>query len=76
MSWQMHYNQGADLLTYLVDPSVFAVSKGFVAAPSMPGLGIEINEALVRKVAQKTVAEGVAWRNAMFHGPDGSLREW
>ena len=29
---QMHYNEGADLLTYLVDPSVFAIKDGYVKA--------------------------------------------
>ena len=29
---QIHYNQGADLLTYLVDPLVFAVKNGYVEA--------------------------------------------
>ena len=29
---QMHYNQGGDLLTYLVDPSVFDVRNGYVEA--------------------------------------------
>ena len=29
---QMHYNQGRDLLTYLVDPSVFDVRNGYVEA--------------------------------------------
>lgn len=26
----MHYNQGADLLTYLNNPEVFAVKEGYV----------------------------------------------
>ena len=28
----MHYNEGADLLTYLADPSVFAIREGYVEA--------------------------------------------
>lgn len=36
---QMHYNEGADLLTYLVDPSVFAIKDGYVEAlQGMPAL--------------------------------------
>ena len=27
---QMHYNQGADLLTYLSNPEVFRVKEGYV----------------------------------------------
>ena len=40
-----------------------------------PGLGIEVNEALVREMAKKYADES-PWRNEVFHGPDGSLREW
>lgn len=32
LRYQMHYNEGADLLTYLVDPSVFAIKDGYVEA--------------------------------------------
>lgn len=39
------------------------------------GLGIEINEALVREAAEKYSKEK-AWRNATWRGEDGSLREW
>ncbi|KAG1862461.1 enolase C-terminal domain-like protein [Suillus tomentosus] len=64
MSWQMHYNSDdADLFTYLADPSVFAVKDGYITTPSGPGLGIVINEEL-------------AWRNPIWRGEDGSIREW
>ena len=33
---QMHYNEGADLLTYLVDPSVFDIKDGYVDALTGP----------------------------------------
>ncbi|KLU63019.1 D-galactonate dehydratase [Peptococcaceae bacterium CEB3] len=46
----IHYNQGGDLLDYLVDPAVFAYEKGFVRIPQGPGLGIEINEDYVRRM--------------------------
>ena len=32
----MHYNEGADLLTYLVDPSVFDIKDGYVDALTGP----------------------------------------
>lgn len=71
----MHYNQGADLLTYLSPASlpVFAVKDGFVEAPTRPGLGIELNEALIREASGKSVQ---AWRNSTWRGDDGALREW
>ena len=92
MSWQIHYNKGADLFTYLADSSVFAVKDGYIdiltgASDSNavvfyrlgydigPGLGIEINETLVRETAARYVNEK-PWRNEVWSGPDGSFREW
>jgi len=68
----IHYNQGSDLLDYLVDKTVFQYSEGYVEIPSKPGLGIEINEAHVRKMA----AEGHNWRNPVWRHTDGSVAEW
>ncbi|THH30891.1 hypothetical protein EUX98_g3274 [Antrodiella citrinella] len=75
MSWQIHYNKGADLFTYLKDSSVFAIQNGYIEALSGPGLGIEINEELVRETAAGYKGQK-AWRNDIFHGPDGAFREW
>lgn len=75
LSLQMHYNEGADLLTYLVDPSVFAIKEGHVEALQGSGLGIEINERLVREYAEK-YKQDQPWINAIWTGADGSLREW
>ncbi|MFI6496051.1 galactonate dehydratase [Nonomuraea typhae] len=66
------YNTGADLLDYLLDPAVFAFRDGFVAAPSGPGLGIEVDERAVRQAARR----GHTWRNPILRHPDGSLAEW
>lgn len=61
MSWQMHYAQeGYDLLTYLKTPDVFAVSDGSIGLLTKPGLGIEINEELVRKADKENA--GFHWR--------------
>jgi len=75
MSLEMHYNRGADLLTYLVDPSVFDIKDGYVEALQGPGLGIQVNESLVREYAAKYSGEE-PWKNAVWTGVDGSLREW
>lgn len=73
MSLGIHYNRpDADLLTYCRDASAFAVENGSVAVPTLPGLGVEIDEERVRAVA----AEPHRWRNPAWRGPDGSLREW
>lgn len=68
----IHYNQGSDLLDYLADKTVFHYKDGYVDIPSKPGLGIEINEAHVRKMA----AEGHNWRNPVWRHTDGSVAEW
>lgn len=74
MSLGIHYNSAdADLLTYLADPAVFAVSDGTIAAPGQPGLGITIDEDRVRAAA---AAMQAAWRNPVWRGPDGAVREW
>ena len=48
----IHYNQGSDLLDYLLNKSVFEYQNGFVKIPDGAGLGIEINEDHVREMAQ------------------------
>lgn len=74
MSLGIHYNTGGhDLLTYLRDPSVFDVEDGMVAALEGPGLGVEIEEDRVREAAR---AMGPGWRNPVWRGPDGAVREW
>jgi galactonate dehydratase len=73
MSLGIHYNQAdADLLTYLTNPEVLTVTQGSVAVLDGPGLGVTIDEARVREAATK----GHRWRNPVFRGADGGLREW
>jgi galactonate dehydratase len=68
----IHYNQGSDLLDYLVDKTVFKYEDGYVKIPEKPGLGVEINEDQVRKMA----AVGHNWRNPIWRHTDGSVAEW
>ncbi|NQX52670.1 galactonate dehydratase [Pedobacter panaciterrae] len=68
----IHYNQGSDLLDYLTDKTVFEYENGYVKIPDKPGLGIEINEEHVRKMA----AIGHNWRNPVWRHEDGSVAEW
>jgi galactonate dehydratase len=73
MSLGIHYNTGGhDLLTYCKDPSVFDVTDGFVAAPTGPGLGVEVDEDKVRQAAK----DGHVWRNPVWRTPDGGFAEW
>jgi galactonate dehydratase len=68
----IHYNQGSDLLDYLVDPSLFDYKDGHVKIPQGPGLGIEINEEHVKKMAEV----GHSWHNPIWRHKDGSVAEW
>jgi galactonate dehydratase len=47
----IHYNEENDLLDYVLDPSAFAYSDGFVTIPRKPGLGIELNEEYIHERA-------------------------
>jgi galactonate dehydratase len=68
----IHYNQGNDLLDYIVDPSVFKYEDGMVKIPKGPGLGIEINEEYVKRMAEV----GHDWKNPIWRHKDGSVAEW
>lgn len=68
----IHYNQGNDLLDYVTDKKVFDYENSYVKIPEGPGLGIEINEEHVRKMA--TI--GHNWRNPLWRHADGSVAEW
>lgn len=68
----IHYNAGSDLLDYLLDPSVFAYTDGYVPALAGPGLGIDIDAAEVERAAKV----GHRWRNPLWRRDDGALAEW
>jgi len=51
---------------------VFDIEGGYVTALTGPGLGIEIDEGVVRRIAEGTVP----WQPKEFYGEDGSIREW
>jgi len=73
MSLGIHYNQpDADLLTYITNPEVLTVTAGSVAVLAGSGLGVTIDEARVREAARVPHR----WRNPVWRGRDGSLREW
>lgn len=68
----IHYNQGGDLNDYLTPDSRFKVVDGFLPIPMGPGLGIEVDEAVVAERA----ALGHAWRAPVWRHADGSIADW
>ncbi len=72
-SMGIHYNQGAELLTYVNNPEDFDMSDGYLHALTKPGLGVEVNEERIRKAAE---SNDVNWHNPVWRHPDGSVAEW
>lgn len=76
-SMGIHYNTGyqglmaGEMQDYLLDPSVIAVKDGYLPIPTTPGLGIAVNEDLVRERHQIWFLQDNQWRNA-----DGTIAEW
>lgn len=60
------------LLNYLKHPEVFQYTDGYALRSDLPGLGIEIDEAYVRKMAQV----GHDWHNPVWRDSDGVIAEW
>ncbi len=68
----IHYNKGFDLLDFVKNKEIFYYKDGYVEIPTKPGLGIEIDEDFVRKVAQ----EELNWTNPSWKNDDGTIAEW
>jgi galactonate dehydratase len=68
----IHYNEGVDMLDYVINKIDLTIENGFISNPSKPGLGIEIDEKIVKEMAKV----GHNWINPIWHGEDGSLLEW
>lgn len=68
----IHYNTGADVNDYLTPETRLRVEEGFLPIPQGPGLGIEVDEEVVREKAR----EGHAWRPPVWRHADGSISEW
>lgn len=68
----IHYNQGGDLLDYLKDKSPFEYKDGFIAVPTLPGLGIDIDEEKIIEMDKI----GHNWKNPLWRNFDGTVAEW
>jgi galactonate dehydratase len=72
MSLGIHYNVGADLFTYCKQEDQLAPRDGYLAIPEGPGLGVDVDEEVVREQAK----DRHRWRNPVWRLPDGSFAEW
>jgi len=74
MSLGIHYNEGtgADLTSYTHNPEVWDIKEGYIDILRGPGLGIDVDEDMVRRLSK----DAVAWTTPGFLGPGGEIREW
>jgi galactonate dehydratase len=70
--WASEGLGAAGILDYLVDTSVFEYRDGYVARPTRPGLGIEIDERAVERAA----ATGHRHARTVHRHADGAFAEW
>ncbi|MDK2867764.1 MAG: galactonate dehydratase [Clostridiales bacterium] len=68
----IHYNKGFDLLDFVKNKDIFEYEDGYVKIPEKPGLGLEIDEDVVKAVS----AEGLVWTNPKWRNYDGTMAEW
>ncbi len=68
----IHYNEGADLLDYVINKDDFRCVDGSIAALPKPGLGVEIDEDMLIRANQNPPD----WHNPTWRHADGSVAEW
>lgn len=68
----IHYNKENDLLDFLKNKDMFRYQEGYVKLPERAGLGVDIDEDVVRSFSEK----GHTWKNMVWRNPDGTIAEW
>jgi galactonate dehydratase len=68
----IHYNEKIDLLDYVQNAADFEIKDGYIDLLPGPGLGVVINEQLVRELS----ATAHDWKNPLWYNRDGSIAEW
>jgi len=69
---EVHDPESSQRLAYLKDPKIFDFENGYIERLTGPGLGIELDENVIRERAQTRVN----WHSPIWHHEDGSLAEW
>lgn len=72
-SMGIHYNQGAELLTYVKNKEDFDMSDGYLHALTKPGLGVEVDELRIIEASKEC---DVNWHNPVWRHEDNSIAEW
>ena len=72
-SMGIHYNQGAELLTYVKNKEDFDMSDGYLHALTKPGLGVDVDEEHIIEASKHC---DVNWHNPVWRHEDGSIAEW
>lgn len=68
----IHYNEGAEVLDYVVDTAPLKFVEGGFERLTGPGLGIEVDEHAVRDAS----SHWTRWENPIWRHADGSVAEW
>lgn len=68
----MAYNKGQEVGSYLRRPEVFHYRDGYVDQMPEPGLGVDVDENIVRASEEPELE----WKNPVFRLEDGSVTEW
>jgi galactonate dehydratase len=69
----MHYNGGIEPMDYMVDSEPFTFHDGTIRRWERPGLGVEIDEQVVRDADARGSER---WHAPVWRHPDGSFAEW
>ena len=68
----IHYNADGEVLDYVLNKEAFAMEQGCVRPFTRPGLGVEVDEALVIERSR----HAPDWHNPIWRHRDGSVAEW
>lgn len=71
-SMGIHYNQGAELLDYVLNKDDFNIADGFIQPLPGPGLGVEVDEEQVIEMSRQSSD----WKNPIWRHEDGTIAEW